>query len=115
MVVDEAQDLTRLQSRVISRYVSGRRITLVGDPNQATRVGYLDSWDSITEAIGLWSDELKMAEANIRISKLEHNFRVPENIYDYARLYLAESERINTPSCDTSGALLKLLKLTRSE
>lgn len=110
VVVDEAQDLTRLQSRVISRYVSGKQITLVGDPNQATRVGYLDSWDSITEAIGLWSDELKMAEANIRISKLEHNFRVPENIYDYARLYLAESERINTPSCDTSGGTVEIIE-----
>jgi hypothetical protein len=110
VVVDEAQDLTRLQSRVISRYVNGKQITLVGDPNQATRVGYLDSWDLITEAIGLWSDELKMAEANIRISKLEHNFRVPENIYDYARLYLAESERINTPSCDTSGGTVEIIE-----
>jgi hypothetical protein len=110
VVVDEAQDLTRLQSRVISRYVSGTQITLVGDPNQATRVGYLDSWDSITEAIGLWGDELKFAEANIEICRLEHNFRVPENIYDYARLYLAESERVNTPSCDTLGGSVEIIE-----
>jgi DNA helicase IV len=110
VVIDEAQDLTRFQSRVISRYVSGKQITLVGDPNQATRVGYLDSWDAITEAIGLWSDDLKFADANIEICKLQHNFRVPENIYDYARLYLSESDRVNTPSCDTQGGSVEIIE-----
>jgi hypothetical protein len=110
VVVDEAQDLTRLQSRVISRYVNGRQLTLVGDPNQATRVGYMDSWDSITEVFGLWDDELKFADANIKICKLEHNLRVPENIYDYARLYLAETERINTPSCALLGGSVNIVE-----
>ena len=110
VVVDEAQDLTRLQSRVISRYVNGKQLTLVGDPNQATRVGYMDSWDSITEVFGLWDDELKFADANIKICKLEHNLRVPENIYDYARLYLAETERINTPSCALPGGSVDIVE-----
>jgi DNA helicase IV len=109
VLVDEAQDLTRLQSRAISRFAVSRNITLVGDQNQATRSGYLGSWESIMEAMGLWGESIRLNDSDVHISRLLHNYRVPENIYDYARLYLKEEDRINTPSSDVSGGDVTLL------
>jgi DNA helicase IV len=99
VVVDEAQDLTRLQARVISRLVRGSLVTLVGDLNQATRSGNLGSWLAIGSELGV--DDL-------RIETLSQNYRVPQNIYDYARMYLSEEDRIDTPTCDIEGGTVVL-------
>lgn len=101
VVIDEAQDLTRLQARVISRLIRNSQVTLVGDLNQATRIASLGSWNAL-------SDEFDLE--NLRIESLRHNYRVPQNIYDYARLYLSEDDRIETPTCDIDGGDVEVLK-----
>ena len=106
IVVDEAQDLTRLQCRVISQYVSRDQLTLVGDMNQATRTGNLETWESL-------SAEFDVKEP--RLMSLLQNYRVPQNIYDYARQYLSENDRIDTPSCDVEGGQVSLLKVEQSD
>ena len=100
VLIDEAQDLTRLQSRVISRYVRDSFVTFVGDTNQATKSGSLASWTAI-------ADEFDVD--NLRVESLMHNYRVPQNVYDYARMYLSEDDRVETPSCDLEGGEIKLL------
>jgi DNA helicase IV len=42
---------------------------------------------------------------------LNHNYRIPENIYDYARLYLDEEDRIQTPSCDIEGGDVEIMEV----
>lgn len=102
VVIDEAQDLTRLQARVVSRFARSAHVTLVGDLNQATRVGALSSWEAISEELDL---------EDLRIETLEHNYRVPQNIYDYARLYLSEEDRVETPTCDIDGGEVEVIQV----
>ena len=105
VVVDEAQDLTRMQCRVISHYVSGGRLTLVGDMNQSTRPGNLGSWENVGAECDV---------TNLQLMPLLQNYRVPQNIYDYARLYLTESDRIDTPSCDLEGGQVVLIQVEQT-
>ena len=102
VMVDEAQDLTRLELRVVSNYMSAAEVSLVGDLNQATKIGYLSTWSDIANELGL---------KNLKIVELQHNYRIPENIYDYARLYLDEESRIQTPTCDLDGGTVEILTI----
>jgi hypothetical protein len=102
VVIDEAQDLTRLQARVLSRFVRNSQVSLVGDLNQATRSSSLASWNAI-------ADELDIEIP--RIESLRHNYRVPQNIYDYARLYLTEDDRVETPTCDIDGGEIEVAQV----
>jgi DNA helicase IV len=102
VMVDEAQDLTRLELRVVSNYMSAAEVSLVGDLNQATKIGYLNTWSDIANEMGL---------KNLKIVELQHNYRIPENIYDYARLYLDEESRIQTPTCDLDGGTVEILAI----
>jgi DNA helicase IV len=102
VMVDEAQDLTRLELRVISNYMKAAEVSLVGDLNQATKIGYLGTWSDIAIELGL---------KNLKIVELQHNYRIPENIYDYARLYLDEESRIQTPTCDLDGGTVEVLAI----
>jgi DNA helicase IV len=106
VLVDEAQDLTRMQCRVVSQFISAGQLTLVGDMNQATRTGNLRSWEKLGEEFGA---------ANPKIMSLLQNYRVPQNIYDYARQYLTENDRIDTPTCDIEGGKVTLLEVGQSE
>jgi DNA helicase IV len=102
VVIDEAQDLTRLQARVLSRFVRNSQVSLVGDLNQATRASSLASWNAV-------ADELDIEEP--RVESLRHNYRVPQNIYDYARLYLTEDDRVETPTCDIDGGEIEVVQV----
>ena len=42
---------------------------------------------------------------------LQHNYRIPENIYDYARMYLDEGDRIQTPTCDLEGGVVEIISI----
>ena len=99
VMIDEAQDLTRLELRVISNFAKNAEISLVGDLNQATKIGYLGSWQEIAFELGI---------TDLRIVNLQHNYRIPENIYDYARMYLDENERVETPTCDLEGGEIQI-------
>jgi hypothetical protein len=103
IMVDEAQDLTRMQCRVVSRIGRSGQFTLLGDPNQATSVAALADWDGLLQAMGS-KDAAKFT--------LEHNYRVPQNIFDYAAMYLPEDVRVSLPTCDLDGGELKTVVST---
>ena len=100
VMVDEAQDLTRMQCRVVSRIGRSGQLTLLGDPNQATSVAALADWDGLLQALGS-RDAAKFT--------LEHNYRVPQNISDYAAMYLPEEARVSLPTCDLEGGKLSVV------
>jgi hypothetical protein len=99
VVIDEAQDLTVMQARAIGRYISNGQVTVAGDVNQATRPSSIGDWDKFFSELGIQDWDIRT---------LDHNYRVPENIYDYALMYLDEEERIETPSCDLEGGKVVL-------
>ncbi len=106
VLVDEAQDLTTMQARALSRYISNGNVTVAGDVNQATRPGSIGNWEKLFSEIGIGDWDIRT---------LEHNYRVPENIYDYALTYLSEEDRIETPTCDLDGGDVSLVEVSQSE
>ena len=50
ILVDEAQDLTAMQWRMLARRCPSGSMTLVGDPGQASRPGAIASWDDVLGA-----------------------------------------------------------------
>ena len=47
VLVDEAQDLTAMQWRMLARRCPSGSMTLVGDPGQASKPGAVASWDDV--------------------------------------------------------------------
>ncbi len=81
VLVDEAQDLTAMQWRMLARRCPSGSFTLVGDPGQASRPGALATWDRITA--------LLPTHAGVRESTLTVNYRTPAEIMDVAAQLLA--------------------------
>jgi len=83
VIVDEAQDLTPMQWRMIMRRVRGRSLTIVGDLAQrsATRTG--------TENAS-WQDLLPADLSEIRRQDLTVNYRSPAEIHALAVSVLAD-------------------------
>jgi len=76
IVVDEAQDLSPMQLRMISRRSLNGSMTLVGDIAQATSAWGHDSWESVVEQLP-GDNEPRFAELTI-------GYRLPEPIMDAA-------------------------------
>ena len=76
IVVDEAQDLSPMQLRMISRRSLNGSMTVVGDIAQATSAWGHDSWDSVIEHLPDHVDP--------RFSELTIGYRLPEPIMDVA-------------------------------
>ncbi len=76
IVVDEAQDLSPMQLRMISRRSLNGSMTVVGDIAQATSAWGHDSWDSVVEHLPDHVDP--------RFSELTIGYRLPEPIMDVA-------------------------------
>lgn len=70
IVVDEAQELTDAQWRMLRRRCPSRSFTIVGDRAQA-RHGFTESWRERLERIGL--DRISLASLSV-------NYRTPEEI-----------------------------------
>jgi len=79
VIVDEAQDLTPMQWRMIGRRARGKSMTIVGDVAQRT-VGETATWDE------LLPNEL----GEVRRFDLSPNYRSPEEITPWASAVLAE-------------------------
>ena len=107
VLIDEAQDLSRMESKVLSRIVRGRAITVLGDPNQSTTTAAIADWDGLVQIIAPGEEYMKF--------ELEHNYRVPETISDYAAQYLPESARVSLPTCDLEGGLVAVIDTESSE
>lgn len=79
VIVDEAQDLTPMQWRMVMRRVRGRSLTIVGDLAQR----------SIGET-GAWADHLPTELAEIERLDLTINYRSPAEIHALAISVLAD-------------------------
>ena len=79
VIVDEAQDLTPMQWRMVSRRARGRSMTIVGDVAQRT-VGESATWDQLLPA------EL----GEVRRFDLSTNYRSPDEITPWASAVLNE-------------------------
>ncbi len=79
VIVDEAQDLTPMQWRMIARRASGASVTIVGDLAQRS-IGEPGSWDA----------HLPESFADFAYAELSINYRSPAAINELAALVLAE-------------------------
>ena len=76
IVVDEAQDLSPMQLRMISRRSLNGSMTVVGDIAQATSAWGHDSWDSVIEHLPRGKEP--------RFAELTIGYRLPEPIMEVA-------------------------------
>jgi len=81
VVVDEAQDLSAMQWRMLARRCPTGSMTLVGDFGQASLPGALRSWDEVLAALP--------RRAEPRVVTLTVNYRTPAEIMDVAQRLLA--------------------------
>ena len=90
VLVDEAQDLTAMQWRMLARRCPSGSMTLVGDPGQASRPGALASW----------SDALVQLPQhnNARFVTLTINYRTPAEVMEVAARLLAVAAPMVEPS-----------------
>ncbi|WBQ08194.1 HelD family protein [Kribbella sp. CA-293567] len=81
LVLDEAQDLSAMQLRALSRRCRSGSATVLGDLAQATAPSAAGSWDRVLGHLGK-SDAL--------VVELDRGFRVPDQIIDFAAKLLPQ-------------------------
>ncbi len=81
VIVDEAQDLTPMQWRMLARRCPSGSFTLVGDFGQASRPGACRSWDQVASFLP--------QRRQGRTVLLSVNYRTPAEIVDFANRVLA--------------------------
>ncbi|GAB3809325.1 hypothetical protein GCM10027605_44030 [Micromonospora zhanjiangensis] len=80
VVVDEAQDLSPMECRMIARRAEYASMTIVGDPGQATHPLAAASWPDLLTRLG---------KRETRTLELHTGYRVPGVLADYAARVLA--------------------------
>ncbi len=97
VLVDEAQDLTPMQWRMLARRCPTGSMTIVGDFGQASRPGAPSGWDEVLEL-------LPSHDATRRVT-LTVNYRTPAEIMDLANrlLVVAASGVLPTESVRRTG------------
>lgn len=91
VVVDEAQDLSAMALRAAGRRATGGSMTILGDIAQATGIGAQESWDAVTDSLGI-------DRSIVRRRELTVGYRVPGPILDYANRLLPITAPDVTPS-----------------
>ena len=84
VVVDEAQDLSAMELRVVARRAPSRSMTILGDLAQSTTVGGQDDWD---EALAALRHPDRRAPLG-RVTELTLGYRVPAPILAVANRLL---------------------------
>jgi DNA helicase IV len=79
VVVDEAQDLSPMQWRMVARRGPYASWTVVGDLAQRSRTAEPATWEAIAQLIG---------RREVRVTGLSVNYRTPSEIVDVARAVL---------------------------
>ncbi len=87
VVVDEAQDLSPMQLRMIGRRSLSGSLTLVGDLAQATGPAAVDEWDSVLRHLTPVNNQ----KLNPQYVELSVSYRTPSEILDVAGSVLAEA------------------------
>ena len=78
-VVDEAQELSPMQWRLIARRVPGRSVTVVGDVAQTGSAAGATAWGDVLDAV---------ADGRWRLEDLSVNYRTPAEVMDVATALL---------------------------
>jgi hypothetical protein len=81
VLVDEAQDLTAMQWRMLARRCPSGSMTLVGDPGQASRPGALATWDDVLSHVPTHNPP--------QFVTLSVNYRTPAEVMQVAARLLA--------------------------
>ena len=89
-IVDEAQDLSVMEFRMIGRRTRGGSVTILGDLAQATRAAGQTSWTDVLEWMG--------RPAGASVVELSLGYRVPAPLLDFANRLLPEAAPGVTPS-----------------
>lgn len=84
VIVDEAQDYSSMQWRMIARRCPVGSMTIVGDLGQASRAGSIRSWDEALAQLPRRREP--------RLAELTINYRTPAEIMDLASAVLAETD-----------------------
>lgn len=82
VIVDEAQDLSPMECRVIARRAEYASMTIVGDPGQATHPLAAGSWRELLARLG---------RRDSRTLELHTGYRVPRVIADHAAQFLSRA------------------------
>jgi DNA helicase IV len=90
VVVDEAQDLSPMQFRMVARRAPSGSLTILGDLAQATSAWNYDSWDDILEHLP--------GSAPVRRDELTLGYRAPGQILDLASKLLTLAAPMVTPT-----------------
>ncbi|MDK8624938.1 HelD family protein [Corynebacterium appendicis] len=89
VIVDEAQELTPMEWRMVFRRCPSRWMTLVGDPAQTSSPAGVESWsESLAPFIG----------ERFRFHELTVNYRTPKEIMEFADELLAEIDTAAEPA-----------------
>jgi DNA helicase IV len=83
VLVDEAQDLTAMQWRMVGRRCPSGSMTLVGDFGQSSRPGALHDWDAVRAQLP--------GDEPARIVTLSVNYRTPAEIMTLADRFVADA------------------------
>ncbi len=98
VVVDEAQDVSAMQWRAISRRCPTRSMTIVGDLDQASQPWSLHEWSTVTTAVGAADSEL---------IELTVNYRTPSEVMSFAAAQVARLGRtVSSPASVRSSGVL---------
>jgi DNA helicase IV len=81
VLVDEAQDLTAMQWRMVGRRCPSGSMTLVGDFGQSSRPGALHDWDAVRAQLP--------GDEPARVVTLSVNYRTPAEIMTLADRFVA--------------------------
>jgi DNA helicase IV len=90
IVVDEAQDLSALQLRMLSRRSRNGSMTVLGDLAQATSAAAQGSWEEAARSLGV--------EGNYEVGHLNIGYRLPSAILDFANRLLPVAAPTVKPS-----------------
>jgi DNA helicase IV len=90
VLVDEAQDLTAMQWRMLARRCPSGSMTLVGDPGQASKPGAVATWEDVLS-------HLPTHNASQFVT-LTINYRTPSEVMDVASRLLAVAAPTIEPS-----------------
>jgi DNA helicase IV len=83
VVVDEAQDLSPMQLRMVARRAPGGSVTVLGDLAQASGVWAPESWDDVAAHLNTPDDW--------RVAELRLGYRAPADVVDLASRLLPEA------------------------
>ncbi|HLF70154.1 MAG TPA: AAA family ATPase, partial [Actinomycetota bacterium] len=102
VIVDEVQDLSAMQLRMIGRRCPDGSMTVVGDVDQVTTPGAPGDWDEILQHL--------VGRAGARRTALTVNYRTPQEIMDLANRMLGASAAAPSRSVRSSGEEPKLIR-----